>query len=123
MTPVPESPTSGLHRGLNLLLAGFLVNSDHLQRLGGIDGTNLVGGLHAFAADNQVILAAQLATHFLNSGAHLPHILFFAEIDKRLILERALMQANLQVWRSFHSCHRNSFRGRNIDVSADTLDF
>ena len=109
-----EGLRSGVHGGLDVLNVSFLVNADHFRRLGGIDGTNLAGGLDALAADNQVVLAAQLATHFLDGGAHLAHVLFFGEIDERLILERAFMKADLQTRWGFHGCHRNSFRGRNV---------
>src|SRR5208283_2771774 len=98
----------------NVLLATFLVNPDHLRRLGGIDGTNLVGGLEALAADDQVILAAQLATYCTDGGAHFAHVVFFAEIDKRLILEQTFMKADMQTWWGFHGCHRRSFPGRNV---------
>jgi hypothetical protein len=88
VAPVTERLTGGLYGGFDVLLASLLVNSDYLRRLGGIDGPNLVGGLAALAADDQVILAAELATHFLDRGAHLAHIVFFGEIDERFILER-----------------------------------
>src|SRR5580658_3172887 len=114
VAPVTKSLRSGLYRRLDVFLASPLVNSDDLRRLGGIDGTNLVGGLDAFAADNQVILAAELATHFFDRGAHLAHVLFFAEIDKRLILERTLMKAKLQTRWGFHSCHREILSGTFI---------
>ena len=93
--PVGERLRRGLHGGLDVLIAGFLVNADHFRRLGGIDGTNLVGGLDALAADDQVVLAAQLATHFLDGGAHLAHVLFFGEIDECFIFERAFVQGEL----------------------------
>jgi hypothetical protein len=105
---------SGIHGGLDVLLARFLVNADHLRGFGGIDGTDLVGGLEALAADDQVVLAAELSADFLDGGAHLAHVVFFAEIDKRLILERTFVQADLQTRRGFHGCHRRSFPGRNV---------
>jgi len=98
-----------------VLLARFLVNANHFRGFGGIDGTDLVGGLAALAADDQIVLAAQLATHFFDGGAHLAHVLFFGEIDERLILERTFVQADLQTRRGFHGCHRRSFPGRNIE--------
>jgi hypothetical protein len=108
---VGKRAQSGLDSGLDVFLPTFLVNRDHFRRLGGIDGTDLARGLDALAADDQVILAAQLATHFADGGAHLAHVVFFAEIDKRLILKRTFMKANLQTGWGFHGSHRRSFLG------------
>ena len=112
--PVGEGLQRGLYGGFDVLLAGLLVDADHFRRLGGIDGTDLVGGLDALAADDQVVLAAQLSAHFFDGGAHLAHVVFFGEIDERLILERAFVQADLQTRRGFHGGHRRSFPGRNV---------
>ena len=120
VSPAFEGLRSGIDGGLNVLLAGFLMDADHFGGFGRIDGTDLVRGLDAFAANDQVILAAQLPAHFFERGAHLAHILFLAEIDKRFVLERTFMQADLQTRRGFHGCHRRSFPGRKI--SADVRD-
>ena len=108
-----EGLTSCLHGGLHVLFAGSLVNADHFRRLGGIEGANLFRGLGALAADDQVVLATKLATHFFECGVHLAHVLFFAEIDERLILKRALVKADLQTGRGFHGCHRFPFCTKN----------
>src|ERR1700684_3850538 len=96
---------SGIHGRLDVLFTSFLMNSDYFGWLGRIDGTDLVRSLDALAADDQVILAAELSADFFDGGAHLAHVVFFSEIDKRLVFERALMQAELQTRRGFHGCH------------------
>ena len=88
-----------------MLLAGLLVQSDHLRGLGRIDGLDLVAGLDPLAADDQVVLAAQLAAHFLDGGAHLAGSLRLGEIGERLVYERPFMQACLWAGRSFNGCH------------------
>ena len=67
-----------LHGRLDVLLAGLLVNADQLRGLGGIDGLDLVAGPGPLAADDQVVLAAQLAAHFFDGGAHLAGSRFLA---------------------------------------------
>ena len=74
-----------------MVFAGFLVQADNLRRLGGINGLDLVRGLDALAADDEVILASELGAHFLNGGAHLAGVFFLAEINQRLVHEQAFM--------------------------------
>ena len=104
-----EGLTGGLYGGFDLIFARFLVNANYFRRLGGIDGTNLVRGLDALAADDQVVFAAELSAHFFDGGAHFAHVLFFGEIDKRLVFERTFVKTNLQAGWGFHGGHSRSF--------------
>ena len=54
---------------------------DGLRRVQRLD---LVGGLDALAADDEVVLAAQLAADFRDGGAHAARVFFVAEIEKGL---------------------------------------
>ena len=85
--------------------ARLLMQADDLRGLRGIDGLDLLAGLHVFAADDEVIFAPELAAHFLNRSAHLAGILFVTEIDGRLVLKAPFMQANLETRGSFDGCH------------------
>jgi hypothetical protein len=67
------------------------MDSNYLRRLRGIQGLDFVGGLDALAADDQVILAPELAADSLDGGAHLAGVVFFREIEKRLVDEGALV--------------------------------
>src|ERR1700686_4040786 len=79
---------------------------------GGFGGTNLVGGLDALAADDQVVFAAELSAHFFDGGTHFADVIFFGEIDKGLVCECTLMKADLQTRRGFHGCHLGDPFGR-----------
>jgi len=74
-----------------VLFARLLVNSDDLRRPRGVQGLDLVGSFDALAADDEVILAAELAANSFDSGAHLARVVFVAEIVKGLVDKRALM--------------------------------
>ncbi len=50
-----------VHRGLDVLLAGFLMDADNFGRLGRIERLDLLCGLDVFAANDEVVLATQLA--------------------------------------------------------------
>ncbi len=89
--PALKRVKGGLHGRFDMVFAGFLVQADNLRRLGGIDGLDLVRGLDALAADDEVILASELGAHFFDGGAHLAGIFFLAEINQRLVDERAFM--------------------------------
>ena len=69
------------------------MDADNLGRLRRIQRLDLVGGLDALAADDEVIFAAQLAANFGDGGAHAARVLFVAEIEKRLGHKRSWMQA------------------------------
>ena len=97
-----------LHGGFHVLLAGFLVQADQLRGPGGIDGLDLVAGPGPLAADDQVVLAAQLAAHFFDGGAHLAGSRFLREIGERFVYERPFMQACLWAGRSFNGCHERT---------------
>ena len=57
----------------------------------GVDRLQLGGGALAMAADDVVILAAELAAHSFNGGAHLAGGVFVAEIVEGFVHEGALM--------------------------------
>ena len=76
--------------------------------LAGLMRPDLVGRLDALAADDQIVLAAELSAHFFDGGAHLAHVLFAAEINKRLSDKRSLVEINARAWRSFEGRHRNN---------------
>ena len=88
-----------------MFFAGLLMQSDNLRGFCRVDGLDLVFGLDPFAADDQVVFAAQLATNLLDRGAHLARILRLGEVGERLIYEGAFMQASLWAGRSFNGCH------------------
>ncbi len=91
-TPGFEGLERGLHGGLDVFFAGLLVGADDLRRLRRVQRLDLVGGLDALAADDEVILASELPADFGDGGAHAASILFVAEIVKRLGDEWSLMQ-------------------------------
>jgi hypothetical protein len=74
-----------------VLFAGLLMDSNYLRRLRGIQGLDFVGRLDALAADDEVILAAELSADSFDGGAHLARVVFFREIEKWFIDEWALM--------------------------------
>ena len=103
----------GLHRWLYVLFAGLLVDAHDLRRLRRVQGLDLVGGLDALAADDQVILAAELAADFRDGGAHAAGILFVAEIIEGLGDEWSLMQGRSRPDGGFKRCHGgNPFEAR-----------
>src|SRR5579862_1132529 len=91
MFPRLKSLPRRVHGGLNMLSAGFLVDSNDLRGARRIQRLDLVGSLDPLPADDQVILAAKLSAHSFDGSAHLARILFVAKIKKWLIDERALM--------------------------------
>ncbi len=82
----------GLHRRLDVVFAGFLVDADNLRGLRRVQRLDLVGGFDALAADDEVILAAELGADFGDGGTHLAGVLFVAEIVEGLGDEWALMK-------------------------------
>ncbi len=90
--PGLEGLERGLHRGLNVFLAGLLVDADDLRGLRRIQRLDFVGGLDALAADDEVVLASELAADFGDGGAHAAGVLFVAEIVKWLGDEWSRMQ-------------------------------
>ena len=87
--PGLESLERGLHGRLDVLFAGLLMEPDNLRWLRRVQRLDLVGCLDALAADDEVILAAQLAAHFRDRGAHAARIVLVAEIIKGLGDERS----------------------------------
>ena len=71
LAPGFEGLQRRLHRGLDVFLAGLLMKAHHLRRLRRIDGLDLVRGLDALAADDQVVLAAQLAASTFSIAARI----------------------------------------------------
>src|SRR5260370_3658970 len=67
------------------------MDSDNLRGLRRIQRFDLSRSLNALAANDQVILAAELSADAFDGGAHLARALFLAEIVKRLVDEGALM--------------------------------
>src|SRR5215813_8433437 len=100
--------------GLDMFFAGLLVNPDDLRWLGGIEGLDLLRGLDVFAAQDEVVLAAQLAANFFDRRAHLAGVFFAAEINRRLVAEWAFVQTDLQARRGFHGCHKCTSRGVRV---------
>jgi hypothetical protein len=80
-----------LHCGFDVLFAGLLMDADDLRRREGFSDLILSAGLDALAADDEVILAAELSAHAFDGGAHLAGVVFVAKIVKRFVDERALM--------------------------------
>ncbi len=74
-----------------MLFARLLMDADNLRRLRRIQGFDLVGGLDALASDDEVVLAAELATDSLDGGAHLAGVVFMAEVVEGLVDEGALV--------------------------------
>ena len=95
-----------LHRGLHMFLACLLMESDHLGRLGWIDGLDLVLGPNPLASNNQIVFTPKLATHLFERRAHLACIFLFAKIREGFVYKRAFMQANLRTGGSFKGCHQ-----------------
>src|SRR5208282_802685 len=83
--PRGKGPQRRLYRGLNVLFAGLLMNAYNLRRLRGIQRLDLVGGLDALDADDEVILPSQLSAHAFDGGPHLACVVFVAEIIKRFV--------------------------------------
>jgi hypothetical protein len=81
------------------------MDSDDLRRLRGIQRLDLFGSLDALAADDEVILAAELAANALDGGAHLAGVVFVAEIVKGLVDKRALMGRGARPDGGFQGCH------------------
>jgi hypothetical protein len=56
--------------------------ADDFRTYGRIDASQRVAGLNTFAADDQRVLAAEFALHFLERRAHGLRVFFFGEISK-----------------------------------------
>ena len=107
-----------------MLLAGFLMNADDLRRLRGIQRLDLVCGLDALAADDQIVFAAQLSANLGDGGAHVAGIFFVAEIEKRLGNEWGFVKISAR-WpdRSFGDCHGGMHLGRISSPETDEFLF
>jgi hypothetical protein len=81
-----------LYGGLDVLFTRLLMQSDDLRGARGIQRLDLVGSLNALPADDEIVFAAELSAHTLDSRAHFAGIVFLAKIIKRLIDERARMR-------------------------------
>jgi hypothetical protein len=71
------------------------MNADNLGGARRIYGADLALGFDAPAADDEVILAAQLAGDSAERGLHRARVFRRLEVGKRLILKPALGQARL----------------------------
>ena len=109
--PVLKGTQSGLHGRFHVFFACFLVNADNFRRLRRIQRFDLVLRLNALAADDEIILAAQLAANLVDGSTHFAGIFFLAEIGERLIREWALMKANLWSCGGFNGCHKCTSKG------------
>jgi hypothetical protein len=63
------------------------VNANHLGGVRRVHGEDLAGGLDALAADDDVVLAAELAPDIVERGQHAPLVFRLGEVDERLIDE------------------------------------
>ena len=107
----------GGHRGLDVLLAGLLVGADDLGRFRWVQRLDLVGGLDALAADDEVVLASKLAANFGDSGAHAARVFFIAKIEKWLGDKWSGMQACARPDGGFERCHgRIPFEMNNCGI-------
>ncbi len=87
-----ESRKSGLHRGLDLFMAGFLVDSDDFGGTRRIDRADLLCGALAFTADYKIVFTAELAANLGDRIAHcagMIGVLGTGETDNRFIPEFA----------------------------------
>jgi hypothetical protein len=91
-----------------MLASGLLMDANDLGGLRGIQRLDLVGGLDALAADDQVVFAAQFGADFLDGRAHGASVLFLAEIGKGFIRERGVGHAGGDG--RFHGSHKESSR-------------
>ena len=71
-----------------MLQAGLLVDADDFGRIRRVDGDNLVLRADVFAADHQVVFAAQLRADLVDCLAHAADVLRLAIIGDRLVDER-----------------------------------
>ena len=88
-----------------MLFACFLVYTHNLRWFRGIDRLDFFGRLEPCAANDQVVLTSQLATHFVNRSAHPACIFCPAEIGQGFVCEWSLVQADLWGSWSFDSRH------------------
>ena len=80
--PALECLERGFHGGRDFGRSGFLVNADDLRGMRRVDRFVLLGGLHAAAADDQVVLASQFVADLLDRGAHAPLVLRIRPVDR-----------------------------------------
>ena len=100
-----EGGERGLHGRFYVIFVRLLMDADNLRRLRRVQRLDFVRSPDPLAADDQVVLAAQLAAHLGNGGAHLARVIFVAKIEKRLRNERALMQTGTRPNGGFERCH------------------
>ncbi len=99
--PGPESFERGLHCRFDVVFVGFLVDAHDLRRLRRVQRLDLVGCLDALAADDEVILVAQLSANLGDRGAHAARVVFVAKIKERLSHKCTLMQGSSAAGRGF----------------------
>src|SRR5437868_3554740 len=90
------------------------MNSNDLRRTRGIERANLVRRARAMSANDQVVLAAELATDPVERCPHLARYFGPAEICDRLVAERRYVRGRTN-W-SFNGCH-DFTSGRNNEES------
>src|ERR1017187_3068329 len=86
--PFLKSRQRRLHGWFHVFQASLLVDADHFRRIRRVDGNNLVGGADRFAANHQIVLAAQLRADLFNGLAHAADVLRLAIIGDRLVHKR-----------------------------------
>ncbi len=86
--PFFERGQRRLHRRLDVFPARLLVDADHLRRLRGVDGDDLLVGADVLAADDQVVFASQFLADLFDGRAHGGGVLGFAVIGDRLVRKR-----------------------------------
>src|SRR6266542_4025359 len=97
-----------LHCWFDVFFAGLLMNSYNLRGPCRIERRNLICCPHAAAANNQVVLAAELAVNAVESATHFSGNLATAEISCGFIVKDRFMCMNMRMCRSFKSSHRRT---------------
>lgn len=83
------------HRLLSLLGACLLMKADNLGRARRIDGADLAFGFDSFAADDEVMLAAQLVRDRVQRSLHGMCYFRRFEVGKGFVRKPALRRARL----------------------------
>jgi hypothetical protein len=99
-----------------VLFAGLLVNADDLRRPRRIQRLDLVSRLNTLAADDEVILAAELSANALDGGAHLAGVFFLVEIVEGLVDEWSLMRGSARPDGGFEGCHGDPFKSASSNL-------
>ena len=85
--PGGEGGEGGVHCGLSVGGVGGLMEADELRGPGGVGAADLGRGLEAFAADDEVVLAAEIAFDEAQGILHFELDGGVGEVEERLIAE------------------------------------